>query len=78
MTQQGKDINCELCKLEIDNQEHLLNCQVLKNIVPELNKTSVRYEDIFGEVEKIIPAGKLFEKISKAREEVLKIISNND
>ena len=35
---------CEICKMEKD----LLNCHVLKNLVPELKDTKVKYEDIFG------------------------------
>ena len=78
MIQVGKDMNCEMCKLEIDSQEHLLECHVVKSILPELKNTKVKYEDLFGSIEKIIPVWKLLEKISKAREDCLKMMTTNN
>ena len=37
-----------MCRSEIDNQEHILKCDVLKTVVPKIYKTKVKYEHIFG------------------------------
>ena len=64
---------CDLCKINMDNQEHLLECKVLQHFVPEIQNTHVKYKDIFGNVEKIIPAAKLLYKVYNEREALLKI-----
>ena len=64
---------CDLCKVEEDSQEHLLQCKVLQHFVPEILKSKVRYEDIFGSIDQIIEASKLLKKICKEREELLKV-----
>ena len=74
----GQNFNCEICKTEKDTQKHLLQCQVLKAIVPELNDTKVKYEDIFGNTNQMVKAGKLFKKVSKARIKILELLSNSD
>ena len=65
---------CRLCKSTICDQRHLLSCKVLKSEVPELKKSNVKYHHIYGNIENIIPAIKLFSKISERREELLEIL----
>ena len=49
-----------------------LVCSVLKQEVPELRgNTEVKYSDLFGSIEKMVPAIKLFSAINKKREELL-------
>ena len=61
--QNKTDLNCELCKSELDTQQQLFKCNVLKRIVPELSTTKVKYQDIFRNVDKMVSAGKLLVKI---------------
>ena len=66
---------CDLCNSQICDQEHLLQCNILKMKVPELDSnTKVKYSDIFGDIESIIPAIKLMAKVIKRREELLEEI----
>ena len=77
--QQGQNLNCEICKIEKDDQKHLLNCHVLKNLVPELKDTKVKYDDIFGNnINKMVKAGKMFHIVNKVRKEILLMTSNNN
>ena len=64
---------CDLCKIEDDTQEHLLQCKVLQYFVPEILSSNVWYEDIFGNIDKIIPASKLLNKVCKERDLLLKL-----
>ena len=60
---------CELCLVKEDCQSHIFDCFVLKNSVEELrNSPNVKYEHIFEDVEKQIPAIKLMDKIVSIRE----------
>ena len=65
------NILCDLCKSAICDQRHLLSCSVLKSNMPELDSTTVRYHHLFGDIEKMIPAIKLFSQITERREELL-------
>ena len=68
--QYGQNFNCEICKIETDTQTHLLNCFVLKELVPELKSTKVNCDDIFSKnINKMVKAGKLFKKVDKARKD---------
>ena len=75
--QQGISIYCELCKDKVDDQQHLLNCIILKKLVPELKDTQVEYKDIFGSIDKMVLAVKLLMKVCSAREETLRLMSSN-
>ena len=76
---QGQNFNCEICKIEKDDQKHLLNCYVLKNLFPELKGTKVKYDDIFGNnINKMVKAGKVLHIVNKARKEILEMTSNNN
>ena len=69
---------CRLCKSAICDQRHLLSCNVLKREVPELKHSNVKYHHIYGSIEQMIPAIKLFSKISERREELLEILDTSD
>ena len=68
------DYTYDLCKLKLDNQEHLLQCKVLQHFIPETVNTNIKYEDMFDDsVEKIILASKLLHKVCIERESLLKL-----
>ena len=72
------NLNCKLCKSQICDQQHLLQCSVLKTSVPELAANiDVKYNDLFGDIEKIVPAIKLFSKIVRKREELLELLEED-
>ena len=56
------------------NQQHLFVCPVLKAFIPELINTPVKYEDIFGNTDKMKKVVILLEKICKIREQLLEDI----
>jgi hypothetical protein len=60
------DIGCRLCKVHVECQEHLLDCQELKKYVeiPE----DVKYEDIFKDTEKQLRVVKVYKKLLRKRE----------
>ena len=76
--QHGQNIYCEICKVKRDNQKHLLQCTILKNLVPELKTTTVKYDDIFGDIMKMVKAAKLLKKVCDARKEFLDMMSNQN
>ena len=59
--------------MEDDTQVHLLKCKVLEYFVPEIKQTDIDYKDIFGNIEKIIPASQLLFKVCKERESLLNL-----
>ena len=65
-----QNLDCPLCAKNIDSQEHALECHVVKKHLEseELNILSqVRYDDIFGTIERQVKITKLFQKIIKIR-----------
>ena len=75
----GQNLNCEICQVEQCDQKHLLNCYVLKNLVPELKNTKVSYGDIFSKnINKMVKAAKLFSTVDKARKNYLTMKANNN
>ena len=65
----GTDIACRLCQVQVECQEHILKCEVLKakiEIPPQ-----VVYEDIFKNVDKQLEAVKVFKKLLREREIIL-------
>ena len=66
------DYLCLLCGNELDQQIHLMNCDILiENCSPLSNNTEIEYEDIFGTKDKQKMAIKLIMKIWKTREKLL-------
>ena len=71
------DTTCSLCKNEDDTIQHYLEYSVLIEHCKDLyNDRIVQYEDIFGSLKKQSRATKLFEKVLKKREELLKKTNN--
>ena len=69
--QYGDNLVCNLCKMEEESQEHLLQCKVLKTFVPEISEQDLKYESIFGDIEDVIKVSKLLYKVTKEREKLL-------
>ena len=66
-----QNLDCPLCGKNIDSQEHALECHVVnKHLESEdLNILSqVRYDDIFGTIDRQVKITKLFQKIIKIRQ----------
>ena len=70
INKQGQNFNCEICKKEKDKSKTFTPVSVLKDIVPELNNTKVKYKNIFGNTNQMVKAGKLFKKVIKARNKI--------
>ena len=65
----GDDIGCKLCKVQVETQEHLLNCEEIKKDVDiPLN---VAYEDIFRNSDKQLEIVKAYKSILRQREIIL-------
>jgi hypothetical protein len=64
--QYGNEISCRICKVHIECQEHLLQCEVFKSKVE--NPNQVVYEDIFGHVDKQLEAVRVFKKVLRETE----------
>ena len=64
---QNQELSCDICTIEIDTQEHLLNCKVHEHLVSEITK----YQQLFGNSSEIIKISKLFFKICQVREIIL-------
>ena len=70
---QNQELSCDICTIDIDTQEHLLNCKVLEHLVPEIElRKHIKYQQLFGNSNEIIKIAKLFIKICKVREIILK------
>ena len=63
------DIACLLCKVQVESQEHLLQCEVLKKHVNIPG--DVDYEDLFKNIEKQKKLVKLYKKLLRKRETLL-------
>ena len=66
-----QSLDCPLCGKNIDSQEHALECHIVKqHLKPEDISIlcAVRYEDIFGTIDKQVPITKLFQTIIKIRQ----------
>ena len=46
---------------------------MLQYFVPELANSDIKYNDIFGTIEQIIPASKLLLKVCKERESLMEL-----
>ena len=65
----GTDIACRLCKVQVECQEHLLKCEVLKTKVDV--PSHVVYEDIFNHVDKQLEAVKILKQLLREREIII-------
>ena len=67
---------CQLCLIASDNQNHLLNCFVLKNSIPELkNNKNIKYNHLFGTNDEQVECVKLIDKVIKTRNILLEKLS---
>ena len=67
---------CDLCTLELCNEEHLTRCVVLKKFIPELNNDPrPNYMDIFSSVTDQLKIVKIFGKIKRQREILFEALS---
>ena len=74
----SNDLFCDLCRIEADDQEHLLNCKILKNSNPEIfAQNTVKYSDIFAKTDKQVIAAKMLFKIAACRDSLLESIGKS-
>ena len=62
----GLYIACRVCKVQIECQEHILKCEVLKKNVDV--PSHVVYEDIFRNVDKQLEVVKAFKNLLREKE----------
>ena len=72
------NLSCVLCRSAVCDQQHLLSCKVIQSLVPEAKTTKVKYQHLFGSIDQMVPAAKLFMKITQQREELLQILENKN
>ena len=72
-TQYGQDLACRFCPEE-ETQSHLLIC---KELIDNLDTSSIEYEDIFKDVKKQESIARLYTQILKIRNMKLKLIAKN-
>ena len=65
------DLSCEFCRVGKSDQEHQLSCPVIMKFLPEVEKSKVRYQDLFGSAEKQLKFVKIYTKVSRQREVLL-------
>ena len=66
-----QNLDCPMCSKNIDSQEHALECHIIKeHLKPEdINILSlVKYDDIFGNIDRQVPITKIFQTIIKIRQ----------
>ena len=68
----GRKVQCPVCFIAPDNQQHLLSCVRIKVSVPEIFKnTQSKYEDIFSNnIKKMKKVIQLLELAIRKREEL--------
>ena len=69
----GRKVTCPLCNSDnLDTQEHLFNCVVIKLSSPELfNNIVIKYEDILSlTLQKLIKAAEICESVARKRAEL--------
>ena len=64
-----KDMICPLCQSQDeDDQYHLYQCIRLKQLVPELQNSSVNYDDIYSkDIKRLKVSAKLLQKVMNKR-----------
>ena len=58
---------CELCGTNVDNQEHLLQCQVLGQHM-RWNHEEIKYDHIYGSLQQQIEVTKLISSLLGVRD----------
>ena len=70
-----QDIQCQLCKSEVDSQEHALSCIVLTKELNQEDKNTlqkVNYLDIFGDLQAQLCISKLYQTLIRIKRRLLK------
>ena len=70
------DIDCRLCNLAIDSQEHTMQCSELKKHTT-WNK-DVLYENIYGSLEQQVEVTKVISSLLEVRERLLEEGNKSD
>ena len=66
------DISCQLGCGKVDSQEHLLNCEIIKAMSPELVVSTYLYNDLFStDVSKIKKIVTLLNQAMKVRDGIM-------
>ena len=61
---------CDLCKKEVDKQEHILECHILKEHI-KWNHENIKYDHIYGSLEQQIDVTILIYNLLDVREKLL-------
>ena len=73
----GKNDLCPLCGVTLDNQLHLLQCNVIKNSMPTIYTEEIDIKDAFSNnIEKLNSFAAILEKIIQRRDEILESQEN--
>ncbi len=64
-------ILCPLCGIEVDTQEHMLKCIVVKSIIPELNSSKVDMSQIYGSLSEQKEVTALVIRVIQVRDSLL-------
>ena len=68
------DLNCPICKVEVDTQQHMLSCSILLNNLDEAQKKlheTTCYEDIYSNTQNQFKITTLFHTLLKIRQKML-------
>ena len=68
------DYTCQLCKLEVDTQEHALTCHIVGQNLSQQEKDllkTVSFEDIFGTLNRQLIITQLFQSIIRIKKRIL-------
>ena len=69
------DMLCDLCRMSNCTQAHLLQCEVIKSFVPEIEENEIKYKYIFGNDKEMKKVVQVLEKISEIRNLLLEDIN---
>ena len=69
------NLACEFCSIGTSDQEHQLSCPVIRNFLPDIVDSNVRYQDLFGNTEKQLQFIKIYTKIARQREVLLESLN---
>ena len=67
------NLSCPLCEMEVDTQEHLFECQQIRELLPcNINNQRIVYENIFSnDCDILLEVAKLLKRIVKIREDLM-------
>ena len=62
---------CQLCVSAKYTQQHLFECPMIKEFIPELKTNSIKYEYIFGNIEEMKKVVIVLKQICDIRQQLL-------